>query len=204
MRWDQTPFPILIAVTLFVSAAATLSANPADDAQQGPVTMTQAVGDVSVVREGKPIDPKAGLTLKSGDEIETKSGKAALRFAQGHEVALRPNTKVKLEPLLLRSGELLVRARGTFRVDTQFMKAGVEGTEFLIRAQERAAWASVVVLDGAVVCTSNAGAWERVRVAARERMDVLVTRGGPETVKRSASDEELKELGGLFSEFGPR
>ncbi len=186
----------------FLAAALALMPAYAADPGEGAI-LSAASADTVVWRGGEPIAARAGMQLALGDEVETKSqGRAVVRYPQGHEVALRPATRFSAERLLLRFGELLVRARGWFRVDTVFMQAGVEGTEFSVRARESSQTANVVVIEGAVVCSSKDNAFDRVRVAEGERLDVLVTRGGLEAVKRAAAEDEIKELRALFGEFG--
>jgi hypothetical protein len=159
---------------------------------------------VRVLRGTESLIAPDNLDLHSGDVIETPSGASALlRYPEGHEVLLTPGTRVKLGSIFVFFGEIIVRARGFFRVETAVLTAGVEGTEFLVRATDSGQAVDVVVAEGAVVCKPTAAeGWAPVRVAAAEQLTVVTTpkaNGGDPDVKyrgiRQSKVEKLRARG---------
>ena len=152
----------------------------------------EELSTIKVDRRGQSIPVQRNLSLQTGDEIETRADSTAvLHFSDGHDVFLLPATRIRLGSLVVLFGELLVRARGFFQVETEFMTAGVEGTEFLFRALPRGLVnnsVSVVVLDGSVLCRSKSQRWFPVSVGKAEQFTV---RRGLFPAKISASQHEL-------------
>jgi hypothetical protein len=102
------------------------------------------------------------MRLEAGDEIETEADSTAvIRFANGTEVFVGQSTRVRIGSLWVLFGEIYVRARGAFRVETRYVTAGVEGTEYLLTVDSEAQM-SMVVLDGIVRLTSKTGSWQSV------------------------------------------
>ena len=109
------------------------------------------------------------MRLVSGDEIQTEADSTAIiRFANGTEVFVGPNTHIRIGSLWVLFGEIYVKARGLFRVETLYVTAGVEGTEYLLTVGSEAEM-SMVVLDGAVRLTSKTGGWEPVALRKLEQ-----------------------------------
>jgi hypothetical protein len=118
------------------------------------------VEDIQVFRSGTPLTPELSMRLVAGDEIQTEADSTAIvRFANGTEVIVGPNTHIRIGSLWVLFGEIYVKARGRFRVETLYVTAGVEGTEYLLTVDSEAEM-SMVVLDGAVRLTSKTGGWE--------------------------------------------
>ena len=108
------------------------------------------------------------MELVPGDEIQTEADSTAiLRFADGTEVFVGSNTHIRIGSLWVLFGEIYVKARGRFRVETLYVTAGVEGTEYLLTVDSEAEM-SMVVLDGAVRLTSKTGSWEPVALRKLE------------------------------------
>lgn len=147
---------------------------------------TRAAG-VSIVRGERRFAAGAGVDILDGDILETGPASAAqVSFAPGHRVLVLPGTRVRLGNLYLFIGELLVRARGVFHIETSFMSAGVEGTEFLMRVKgedDRGEGdkVEVIVTEGAVLCRSNTALWSPVRVAAAEHLRAQSVQSTPES-----------------------
>lgn len=133
------------------------------------------------IRRGKqPVATVPGMALHSGDELETGPSTAAqITLSSGHQIIMMPGTRLSLGRLYLYIGEVLVRARGIFHIETSFMTAGVEGTEFLLRARDSGNRVEVIVTEGAVTCRSNAGIWAPVRVAAAEQLQAQAPQAAP-------------------------
>lgn len=159
----------------------------------------RSVGDeelasLRIYRQGQAIEVQRNLSLESTDEIETDAAViAVLQFPEGHEVFLLPRTRVVVGSLFVLFGDLLVHARGFFTVETTFMTAGVEGTEFFFHARPRGTQntlVSVVVLDGVVRCSSKKRLWSPMRVGRAQQFTVRrglfpATIPAPESTLRS-------------------
>ena len=128
---------------------------------------------VSIRRDGHRLAARPAQTIALGDEIVTgERAYALLRYPEGHEVLVLPGTRLRLGGLLVYFGELFVRARGFFRVETAYFTAGVEGTEFVVRAGRGEHLAQLIVIEGAVRCSASTGSWEPVRIDAAQQLTV--------------------------------
>ena len=119
-----------------------------------------------VVRSGVREEAYAGMTLRPGDRIDTgPRADAVLRYASGTELVLRPNSGGRIGSLSDFVGEVFVKVKGIFSVDTTFVKAGARGTAYLVRTHAGGA-TSVVVVEGIVDVGSTTGAWPTVPLGA--------------------------------------
>ena len=120
---------------------------------------------VTVQRGATRLETEPGMTLQRGDRIITgPRATAVIRWPSGSEAHLYPNSRVRIGSLFDLVGEVFVRIRGRFVIETEFMRAGAEGTSFVVRAVPSGE-ASVIVLDGRVIVSSLRGAWAPVRLA---------------------------------------
>jgi hypothetical protein len=119
-----------------------------------------------VVRNGVREEAYAGMTLQPGDRIDTgPRADAVLRYTSGTELVLRPNSGGRIGSLSDFVGEVFVKVKGLFSVDTTFVKAGARGTAYLVRTHAGGA-TSVVVVEGVVDVGSTTGAWPTVPLGA--------------------------------------
>jgi len=119
-----------------------------------------------VVRSGVREEAYAGMTLRPGDRIDTGPRvDAVLRYASGTELVLRPNSGGRIGSLSEFVGEVLVKVKGLFSVDTTFVKAGARGTAYLVRTHAGGT-TSVIVIEGIVDVGSTTGAWPTVPLSA--------------------------------------
>ena len=88
-----------------------------------------------------------------------------IRYASGSELLLRPNSGGRVGSLTDFVGELFVKVKGVFSVDTTFVKAGARGTAYVVRTHAGGA-TSVVVIEGKVDVGSTTGAWPTVPLGA--------------------------------------
>lgn len=110
---------------------------------------------VTVSRQGVQPGVRPGMSLQTDDSIETGSRSTAVLWFDGrHEIVLLPNTKVEIHSLWVKFGRILARIRGKFRIESDSVTAGVEGTEFLLRVGGPHAMA-VTVVEGSVRLTSK-------------------------------------------------
>lgn len=143
------------------------------------IATEQEAREVTLLRDDTLLVPHPDLPLEKGDQIETGPSTAALlRYTEGHEVLLTSNTRVKLGSVRVLSGEVLVRPRGEFRVETGFLAAGAASGEFLFRASAGGDQVELIVSEGTVTCESKSGLWSPVRVAASERLSARAS-GAP-------------------------
>jgi ferric-dicitrate binding protein FerR (iron transport regulator) len=119
-----------------------------------------------VIRSGVRQEAYAGMTLQPGDRIDTgPRADAVLRYTSGTELVLRPNSGGRIGSLSDFVGEVFVKVKGFFSVDTTFVKAGARGTAYLVRTHTGGA-TSVVVIEGIVDVGSTTGAWPTVPLSA--------------------------------------
>jgi hypothetical protein len=119
-----------------------------------------------VTRYGVREEAYAGMTLQPGDRIDTgPRADAVLRYTSGTELVLRPNSGGRIGSLSDFVGEVFVKVKGFFSVDTTFVKAGARGTAYLVRTHAGGA-TSVVVVEGIVDVGSTTGAWQTVPLSA--------------------------------------
>ena len=117
-------------------------------------------------RDGVRQEAYTGMTLRIGDRIDTgPRADAVIRYASGNEILMRPNSGGRLGSLTEFVGEVFVKVKGLFSVDTTFVKAGARGTAYLVRTYAGGT-ASVVVVEGTVDVGSTTGAWPSVPIEA--------------------------------------
>lgn len=144
----------------------------ADNDAPGGWVEVQAPGSArfSVIRAGRPLEPRVPQALQAGDIIETGPDTGAMiRFENGGEVILTPQTRVRLGSLEVFFGEVLADLRGAFEVFDQNLIAALGGTRFLFTAG-RGRQTEVAVLEGWVNCHSPTASWEPVRLTAGHRL----------------------------------
>lgn len=132
--------------------------------KQDRLATTGEVQEVQVFRKGVRVATQLGMELEKEDEIRTNADSTAvLRFADGTEIIVAANTHVKVSSLFVFLGEIYVKARGLFGVETEFVTAGVEGTEYLLTVG-RGSSVALIVVDGTVSMTSRTGRWAPISV----------------------------------------
>lgn len=153
----------------------------------------RGAGIVDVFRGGRRLDPRTPLALQPGDQVRTgpDSG-AVIRFANGGEAVLAPDTHVQLGSLEVFFGRVLADLRGLFEVEDDTMVAAVEGTRFVFE-KRRGGSTRIAVLEGRVRCTPKSGAWEPVRVTAGHAINAHHSTRRPPTVER-LSNAEIRDI----------
>lgn len=126
-------------------------------------------GKVEIIREGKRIPAKTGMTLKKDDVIQTgPDTSASIQFMMSAEVILRPNTRVRISSIETFFGEIFIKVKGLFDVHTEYATAGSEGTEYVVKVEEDGK-VTVTVLEGKVKLKSKSNAWSPVRLEVRQQ-----------------------------------
>ena len=117
-------------------------------------------------RDGMRQEAAAGMVLRPGDRLDTgPRAHAVVRYGSGNEVLMRPNSGGRFGSLTEFVGEVFVKVKGIFSVDTTFVKAGARGTAYLVRTYADGT-TSVVVVEGTVDVGSTTGAWPTVPIEA--------------------------------------
>ena len=136
-------------------------------------------GLVAVWRGGQRLEGVAGLALLPGDRVDTgASASAVVRWRNGNEVLMRPNSSGSVGSFIAGVGEFFAKIKGKFSVETQFVRAGVLGTQFLVRVAPSGETV-VAVFDGRVEVGSTRGTWPSqvidagVQVVAHPRAPVV-------------------------------
>jgi beta-lactam-binding protein with PASTA domain len=129
---------------------------------------------VRVTRADASVTTVTGMGLQKGDRIVTDgTTEAVILFGDAYEVILAPDTDITiLNPTIFqRIGRAVVKKlkeiREKFRVETEYVNAGVEHTEFAISV-DRASVVSVVVLEGVLTIESRAQSWAPQTIGARQ------------------------------------
>jgi hypothetical protein len=108
------------------------------------------------------------MALEPGDEIRVDPPYVAtITFPGGHEATLMPATRARLGSILELIGRVFVSAKGYFKVETQYVIAGVKGTEFWVRVTPDET-ASAGVISGTISVASITGRWDPVEVMRDE------------------------------------
>ncbi len=135
-----------------------------------PAAYSEAAGEfeirsVEMLRHGQRMPASPDIPQK-GDRIETDAESTAIvHFVNGTVVYVRPNSVVRIGSIFVEIGEIFVRARGLFRVDTEIVGAGAERTEYAVQVRPQDE-VSVVVLEGKVSCLSRLGRWPKFLLGA--------------------------------------
>ena len=129
-------------------------------------------GDVEVVQSGRRVRGQDGNALFRGDEVRTfPTSYAAITFADGDRVWLDYDTHVRVGSLFAFFGRVFASVSGIFQVDSEFVAASSEGTEYTVTVGRGVRNAfSVAVRSGAVQCASRRGRWGQIRLGAGQRL----------------------------------
>ncbi len=168
--------------------------------ETGVVTTGVARG-VRLIRDGKDLTARLGTELREGDRIVTDSGtRAVIGSEAGPQISLRAGSEftVRRASGFLHLGSLLVSVNRLFRVESKFVVAGVEGTEFSLSVDSSAVTA-VEVLEGKVRVESTLGKWVPRSYAEGEE---CVARGEAEPLKGSMDDQARERLLRWRQDFG--
>lgn len=138
--------------------------------------------EVRVERAGSTPPTTPGMDIRKGDRIVTgPDTRVLVSLGAGYELILEPGTDVEvLNPsLFMRIGQAFVqtaqRVREYLKIKTEFVVAGVEGTQFVATVQGEEFLVSVV--EGQVKVESPTGAWPARTYGPRDQG--RVRRGQP-------------------------
>ncbi len=153
----------IFVVCLGLSACASITLNTVQD---GRLVVAGPIAGVEVFRQGVRQPPQPGMALQAGDEIWTgPQSTVVLSFVDGARVFVLPGSHVRVGSIFVYLGEVLVKVKGLFEVQTNYATAGSEGTEYQVRVDpgERV---RVVVADDHVLLASRYQYWRKVVLAS--------------------------------------
>lgn len=128
-------------------------------------------GRVEVLQGGRIVAGHDGMPLYSGDEIRTAASSYALcRFADGNRVWLDYDTRVRMGSVFTFFGRVFAAVSGIFQIDSEFVAASSEGTEYTVSIGRSSTDFSVAVKSGTVLCRAPRGRWRPVRLVAGQRL----------------------------------
>ena len=152
----------IFVVCLGLSACASITLNTVQD---GRLVVAGPIAGVEVFRQGVRQPPQPGMALQAGDEIWTgPQSRVVLSFVDGARVFVLPGSHVRVGSIFVYLGEVLVKVKGLFEVQTTYATAGSEGTEYQVRVDpgERV---RVVVAEDRVVLASRYRYWRSASLA---------------------------------------
>lgn len=125
-------------------------------------------GRVTVVRENQRRNGTLKESVVKGETMLTaRDGAAILTIRPGYEVIVEPGTELSIEnpSIFLKIGRLFLKklrqAKEVLELKTEFVTAGVEGTEFVFEVLPDGT-VHIAVLDGAVVVRPRQAGWAPV------------------------------------------
>lgn len=125
-------------------------------------------GLVRIVRGGAVIDGRAGMVLFRGDRVEAGPRvHLAIHYPTGTELLMRPGSSGQVGSFVDAVGEFFAKVRGTFAIETEFVRAGARGTAFQVRTG-LGGETTVLVLEGQVLCESRMQAWQSLMLRRGE------------------------------------
>lgn len=148
---------------------------------------------VRVLRSDSRLNTMPRMPLNTGDEVWTGPNSAvAIRFPNGSQMYLRSNSHIKIGSVFTFFGELFVRVKGAFQVDTEFVTAGAEGTEWVMLVSPNGDTRSTV-LEGRVRIASRENFWRPMLMTANNQ-NQIVTRTSRYAETMLASQAEVSEM----------
>ena len=131
-----------------------------------------------LVRNGTSYQFSPGVALQPGDALWTgPEGAAVISYPGGARAYIYPNTRVRIGSLIDDIGKVFVKVKGAFKVQTNFVTAGSEGTQYWVDVQALDQ-VKVVVVEDVVSLASNPAVWPTRRLRAGEQA-VLSGANGP-------------------------
>jgi hypothetical protein len=127
-----------------------------------PVRATDA-GKVTVIASGEHHNGTLAQSVNKGDSLHTASdGVALLTLRAGYEVIVEPGSEINIESVFITVGKLIFKklkeVSEKLRVNTKFVSAGAEGTEFVFEVA-RDQTVRITVLEGALRVSPRVGGW---------------------------------------------
>ena len=140
-----------------------------------------------LVRNGTSYQFSPGVALQPGDALWTGPDAAAvISYPSGARAYIYPNTRVRIGSIIDDIGKVFVKVKGAFKVQTNFVTAGSEGTQYWVDVQAPDQ-VKVVVVEGVVRLSSNAAIWPARALRGNEQAQ-LSGANGPVQGPANAAD----------------
>lgn len=140
-----------------------------------------------LVRNGASYPVSPGMVMQPGDALSTgPDTSVVISYPGGARAYVYPNTRVRIGSIIDDIGKVFVKVKGAFKVRTEFVIAGSEGTQYWVDVKERQQ-VNVVVVEGVVSLASNAAIWPARTLRAGERA-VLSGASAPTLYAASPAD----------------
>ena len=140
-----------------------------------------------LVRNGTSYQFSPGVALQPGDALWTGPDAAAvISYPSGARAYIYPNTRVRIGSIIDDIGKVFVKVKGAFKVQTNFVTAGSEGTQYWVDVQALDQ-VKVVVVEGVVRLSSNAAIWPARALSGNEQAQ-LSGANGPVQGPANAAD----------------
>jgi len=153
---------------------------------------------IRVTRKGKRLDVAPNMVLEVGDNIKTGPDMAAaIRFPNGSQLYVRSNSHIRIGSVFAFVGELFVRVKGAFQVDTEFVTAGAEGTEWVMSIAPNGD-TRCTVLEGRIRLASKKNYWRSKLIASDSQHETLELR---RSQTNPPSSEELNKMKGWIGQI---
>ncbi len=171
--WLRAGWLVLSCLALGGCASITLNA-----VVDGRLVAGGPIPGVEVTRQGVRSPAQDNMGMQPGDEIRTgPQTTAVLSFIDGARVFVQPGTHIRIGSIFVYFGEVLVKVKGYFQVETRYATAGSEGTQYLVRV-DPGDRVRVVVAQGRVGLVSRSGRWNKAILGVGHRriqeLDALV------------------------------
>jgi hypothetical protein len=148
----------LLLLCLGLGGCASITLNAVQD---GRLVQGGTIAGVELVRQGVRSPAQDNMDLQSGDEIRTGPQTiAVLSFMDGARVFVQPATHVRIGSIFVYLGEVLVKVKGYFQVETRYVTAGSEGTQYLVRV-DPGDQLRVAVVEDRVALVSRSQRWNK-------------------------------------------
>ena len=164
---------LLVAALLVLGCATPYAKLDGVLAGTSPVPAGEPAG-VTLVHDGETRPAAVQQSVLKGDSLQTLAdGVALLTLRAGYEVIVEPGTELSIEnpSIFVTVGKLIVKAvkrtNETFRLNTRFVSAAVEGTVFVFEVT-RDDVVRLSVVEGAVLVGPHNNGWAAVTYHAGE------------------------------------
>jgi hypothetical protein len=140
-------------------------------------------------RNGGVYEVVPEMPLQPGDELRTgPDTSAVVSYPGGARAYIYPGTQVRIGSIVDDIGKVFVKVKGVFKVRTNFVTAGSEGTQYWVNVGAGNE-VKVVVVEDVVSLESATGAWPTQRLRAGQQ---AAYRGASTGVVSAADPAEIR------------
>ena len=186
--WCRAGWSFLFCLGLSGCAGITLNA-----VQDGRLVADGPIPGVEVIRQGARPQAQPDMALEPGDEVRTgPQTSVVLSFLDGARVFVQPSTHVRIGSICVYLGEVLIKFKGFFQVETKYATAGSEGTQYLVRV-DPGDQVRVVVAEDRVGLLSRSQRWSKIILGPGQSARIIGA-DPPRVDEKGASPEEIEDI----------